>query len=242
MKKRLWYATLPGLIMAGMVACTHEENLSPAAANNNQGNNPGGNGGGNSGGICFETQVLPLLQTNCAKSGCHDVATAEKDIVLDSYDRIMASNETVVPGNLGESKIYKYITHNDPDKKMPPAPYPALNSGQVALIAQWIQEGAKNTTNCGNTGNCDSTKFAFVADIQPIIQNNCQGCHSGNTPGGGHDFTTHSGVQAVAQSGKLLAAITHAPNVPPMPQNAARLSDCNIAKMRRWIENGALNN
>jgi mono/diheme cytochrome c family protein len=241
MKKIFSRATLSGLLLAGMVACTHEESLSPAATNN-QGNNTGGNGGGNnSGGICFQTQVLPLLQTHCAKSGCHDAATAEEDIVLDSYANIMASDDAVEPGNLRKSKIYEYITHTDPDKKMPPAPYPALNSGQVAIIAAWIEQGAQNTTNCGN-GPCDSTVFTFAAEIQPIVQNNCVGCHSGTTPSGGHNFTTHSGLQAVALSGKLLAAVTHAAGAVPMPYNAAKLSDCNIAKIRQWVQSGAPNN
>ena len=36
-----------------------------------------GGGGGGTGNttVCFETEILPIFQSNCAKSGCHDAIT-----------------------------------------------------------------------------------------------------------------------------------------------------------------------
>src|SRR5690349_2132712 len=33
--------------------------------------------------VYFEMSILPLLKSNCAKSGCHDAITHEEGIVLD---------------------------------------------------------------------------------------------------------------------------------------------------------------
>jgi hypothetical protein len=46
----------------------------------------------------------------------------------------------------------------------------------------------------------------------------------------------------VADNGKLVGAITHAAGFLPMPQSAPKLSDCNINKIKDWVNRGALNN
>ena len=44
----------------------------------------GGGGGTGTTAVCFESDVLPIFQSNCAKSGCHDAASHQDDYVLDS--------------------------------------------------------------------------------------------------------------------------------------------------------------
>jgi hypothetical protein len=188
-------------------------------------------------GVCFQTEILPLFQSNCAKPGCHDAITQQKDLVLDSYANIL--KRKIVPGNANSSKIYKVLFETGKDK-MPRAPNADLTPAQKALIGRWINEGAKNTVNCNTT--CDTAKFKYGADISVLIGSNCSGCHSGGTPAGNIDLTSYNTVKALASNGKLLGAVTHATGFSPMPKNGAKLSNCQIKQIEKWVAAGALNN
>jgi hypothetical protein len=243
--KQLTAALLLLLIfsMGVFISCKHEVpiGITPAPIT------PGGGTGGGTGGagtgstlVCFETDVLPIFQTNCAKATCHDAASHQKGHVLDSYAHIVADG--ITPGNASHSKIYKVLFENG-DDRMPRAPNPELTTAQKALIGRWINEGAQNTTHCSDgSAGCDTTLFKFTNDIKPILANNCIGCHSGAAPPLGINLTTYDGVRQVALSGRLLGAITHSPGYQPMPQNANKLSDCKIIQIKKWITAGAPNN
>ncbi len=87
---------------------------------------PAGGGGGGTGTtlVCFESEVLPIFQSNCAKSGCHDAITHEKGYVLDSYANIIRKG--IVVGSATNSEIYEVLFETGNDK-MPPAPNPDLH-------------------------------------------------------------------------------------------------------------------
>ncbi|MFM6983986.1 MAG: hypothetical protein ACKOXF_07625 [Chitinophagaceae bacterium] len=87
---------------------------------------------------------------------------------------------------------------------------------------------------------CDSTKFKFYADILPIIKTNCNdiACHGS----GPRDFTTYSGIRSFALNGTLMGALKHEIGFKPMPTATEYLSDCDIKKIQKWIDNGAPNN
>jgi hypothetical protein len=126
------------------------------------------------------------------------------------------------------------------EDQMPPYPNAPLDAGVKASILKWIQQGAKNNS-CIASG-CDTTNVKYSTHIKPLIQTNCQGCHSGANPGGGLELVTYEGVKAVAQNGKLVGSISHLPGYKPMPQNGNKLSDCDIRKVQLWISNGTPNN
>jgi len=151
----------------------------------------------------------------------------------------MASG-AIKPGDPNDSKVVKYITEDDEDDIMPPPPYQALPQESINLIIQWIKEGAKNTSNCSE--NCNPNTYAFAADIQPILQNHCTGCHSGSTPDAGINLSNYSGVSVVANNGRLFGSINHAIGFSQMPKSAPKLDDCKITKIKNWIDNGAPNN
>ncbi len=188
-------------------------------------------------GVCFQSEILPLFQSNCAKSGCHDATTHTKDLILDSYVNILRRG--IVPGNADASKIYKVLFETGNDK-MPPPPNTDLTIAQKALIARWINEGAKNTVNCNNA--CDSTQFKYSANVSVIINASCTGCHSGAIPSGNIDLSNYNAVKVQALNGRLVGAVTHAVGYSPMPQSANKLSDCQITQITKWVTAGALNN
>jgi hypothetical protein len=187
--------------------------------------------------IYYEDQVQPILNSNCAFGGCHDAASAQDGVILNNYENTYNTGD-VVPFNAGNSKLFKVITEPDPRKRMPLNRLP-LPDAQVEIIRKWIAQGAKNLKCKSCT---DTVTVRYSVQIRAIVQNKCQGCHSGSFPAGGFDYTTHAGLQAVALSGKLSGAINHAPGFAPMPFVGNKLPVCELVQMKKWIDAGAPNN
>ncbi|MBT8194845.1 MAG: hypothetical protein KJO64_00330 [Bacteroidia bacterium] len=187
--------------------------------------------------VYFVNDVLPILVSNCALSGCHDPVTAEDNVILNNYNNMIQS-DVVTPFDLGDSDLYEAITETDPDKIMPPPPASPLSADQINTISTWINQGAKNNFCEG----CDTTAFTFAAVIEPIINSSCTGCHSGATPSGYLTLVDYNDVQAIALNGSLEGVITGATGFEPMPFNANPLPDCKITQIINWINDGAPNN
>jgi hypothetical protein len=184
--------------------------------------------------VYFEMDLLPIFLSACAKSGCHDGSDNEAPRLTD-YTTIMQAG--VKPGNPGGSKIYKVLVTSDTEDRMPyPPGSPPLPDSQIAMIYKWIMQGAQNL-HCDNMP-CDTTSVTYTGTIWPIIQNNCYGCHSGASPGGGillQDYTT---VKAAAQSGKLYGSIAYQQGYVRMPKNGSQLPGCYIREVKKWIDLG----
>ncbi len=191
--------------------------------------------------IYFEQDVLPILQSNCAFSGCHDVASAQDGVILVDYDYVIQTAD-VEPFNLNDSEIYEVLVDSDLDDRMPPAPTPAMSQDQINIIAAWILQGGLNLECDPNAGGCDTENISFSDFVKPLLQNQCQGCHSGATPSGGIDLTTHVNIKTYADNGKLIGSIDHQAGFEAMPQGGAKIDDCSIDKIKSWVDAGALDN
>ncbi len=206
-------------------------------------------GGGNTGSSCdpdttyFQNQVLPLLQSNCAVSGCHDAATRKEGVQLTDYNSVVKTGG-VVAGNPNRSKLYTILSGGGDDDKstqdgiMPPPPRAAFTTEQKNLVKNWILQGAKDNVCDG----CDTTQVSFKTSVFPIVETYCLGCHNGNSPGGGIYLRNYSDLVAVAKNGKLWGSINHETGYSPMPKNASKLSTCQLATFKIWIDNGTPNN
>jgi uncharacterized membrane protein len=188
--------------------------------------------------IYFQQQVLPILVSNCAMSGCHDDATHKEGVVLTSYSNVMTTGG-VRSGNAGNSDLYKVLVKTDPGDRMPQSPRIPLTNQQIQIIYTWIQQGAQNLV-CENM--CDSSLFKFSDAIQPLIQNKCQGCHSSAGAQGGIDLSTYPLVKAKVADGKLWGSINHQAGFSAMPKNGTKLSECELRQFQKWIAAGAPNN
>jgi len=185
--------------------------------------------------IYFQQQVLPILISNCAVPGCHNTAANDNDeIQITSYETLMGS------GIVQDGDLWEAVNDNDPDKIMPRPPQSPLTAEQIALIAQWIQQGAQN--NSCESAVCDTLNVTYAGTIRPMVQQRCQGCHSGATPQGGLDFSTWGNLNLVATDGRLAGAIQHQATFTAMPPSGPMLSDCRIAQFLEWIDQGAPNN
>jgi uncharacterized membrane protein len=192
--------------------------------------------------VYFENDIAPLLAASCAVPGCHDVQTAEDGVILTGYNNIISTGD-VRPSNPSGSDLYEVVTEMDPDKKMPPpSSGKSITPDQIEMIRKWIAQGAKSNGCDENAGGCDTVNMSFSADVFPIIQNKCLGCHSGTSPQGNVRLETHAQISNHAGSGKLLGAIDHQSGYTPMPYNRPKLDECTIAKIGSWINDGVQNN
>lgn len=216
-------------------------------SNVESGNN-GGSGGGGGGTpkdttVCFQRDILPILQSSCAMSGCHDAQTREEGIELTSYQTLMASKGggLIRANNPDGSKLYKAITDSDPKDAMPPPPNLRLASDQIALIRRWIQEGAVNRDCSKEETECDLQNITYSTTIAPILRNNCLGCHSGSAPVANLSLDGYTNVQRIANDGRLIGVVAHAQGFPAMPPTGT-LSSCAVQQIEKWVQAGAPNN
>lgn len=91
--------------------------------------------------------------------------------------------------------------------------------------------------------DCDTSAVTFSGTVNAILQNNgCKNCHSAATASGGVILDSYAEVKKRAEEGRLLGAISHASGYTPMPLGGTKLSDCDIAKVKKWIDDGTPNN
>jgi hypothetical protein len=202
---------------------------------------PGATGNGNGGGsyvnprACFARDILPVLVSKCASTGCHDALSQREGYIFTSYTTTM---NAVIPRNPGGSKLYNVISSSSGENKMPPAGSKQLVVAEIDSIRKWISYGALNET-CGEV--CDTINpVTFSGTIWPVIQTSCTGCHSGTAPSGNVSLGTYSNVATVASSGLLIKSLkgTSVTKMPP----AGYFSACKIRQFEIWVNNGFLNN
>ena len=186
----------------------------------------------------FENDVLPILISGCGMSGCHDAASAQDGVVLISYQTVM-NTAGISPGNPGNSELYEKITEGDAEDRMPPPPMSSLTTDQILIIRKWIEQGAKNNY-CDAA--CDTNSYAFSTSIQPMLNTNCAGCHNASLASGGIRLDNYTSVKSVADNGRLFGSISHLQGYIAMPQGGAKLPECNIIQVKKWIADGSPDN
>ncbi|HET9824860.1 MAG TPA: hypothetical protein VFP87_05970 [Chitinophagaceae bacterium] len=184
--------------------------------------------------VYFQQQVLPVLVSNCAQSGCHDAVSRREGVILVSYNYTMSTGG-ISPGNPGQTKIWESIRSGE----MPPWGHAPLSQTQKDLIYNWILQGAENLV-CENACG-DTVNVTYSLSVKPIITNKCVGCHSGSTPQGGIDLSTYTNVKTQVTNGNLWASVSHVTGFTPMPVGGT-LSTCELTQIQKWINQGALNN
>lgn len=91
---------------------------------------------------------------------------------------------------------------------------------------------------------CDtSLPVTYQATIVPLLQQYCYSCHGGTaSSGGGILMGTYVTDKAMALNGSLYGSISHAAAYSPMPKGQNKMTDCQISKVKKWIDSGSLNN
>jgi hypothetical protein len=171
-----------------------------------------------------------------------------------------AARNDALPGPVGQEAP-------SPNSTQPPddaddAPRPSRSKKSVRKKTRLPDKGASKKSGANAKKDADSsTKAAetgqlkFSQDIAPILVANCVGCHSGNGAGlrrGKLDLSTFDGLRKgtpkpdhpVIVPGKPdeshIVLRINGEETPKMPQGAnAGISDEAIAKITRWVKEGA---
>jgi cytochrome c5 len=201
--------------------------------------------------VCFESQVMPIMQTSCGISGCHD-GSAEGFNTTD-YQTIM---QAVTPNDPRGSKLYQVITDINSENMMPPDR--PLTTNQRSIIEVWIAQGANHTTCSPNTNpgggdtiTINKDTICFNQNILPMFINNCAmtSCHDGSSQGEEDELyalNSYSTIRAhVNPFNPDASTVYRAVNgkgeefMPPPPKPALTTVQKNLLK--KWITDGALN-
>src|SRR6266567_315532 len=97
--------------------------------------------------VDFSRDILPILSDNCFQCHGPDEKARKGKLRLDTKEgafRVKDGKTVIVPGKSAESEMFRRITTKDPDDLMPPPEsIHKLTTRQIALIHQWIDEGAQ---------------------------------------------------------------------------------------------------
>jgi hypothetical protein len=191
--------------------------------------------------VYFTKDVLPILTSNCAFSGCHDAISAADGVRLNNFENVISTGK-IKAGKPDDSELYEIITESKEKDRMPPAPAPRLSADQISVIRKWIVQGAKNEFCDDSAGSCITTGISYTLFVKPLITTHCIGCHNLSNSSGGIRLDSYQSVKSIASSGRLFGAVSQISGYVAMPQGGQKLSSCNILKLKSWIDAGAPEN
>jgi hypothetical protein len=98
--------------------------------------------------VSFNREVRPILSNNCFYCHGPDEKHREADLRLDIREGATADlggRSAIVPGDPAASELMSRVEAHDEDLAMPPADSkrPRLTEQEVAVLRQWISEGAE---------------------------------------------------------------------------------------------------
>jgi hypothetical protein len=94
--------------------------------------------------VDFEGDIRPILEARCLP--CHGGVTPAAGVSLETRDALYAFSRRgpfVVPGEPMRSRLFRVIILADAEEgAMPPTGH-ALETGEIALLRNWIRQGAR---------------------------------------------------------------------------------------------------
>ena len=216
--------------------------------------------------VSFVKDVAPILNARCG--GCH-VRNARGQFSMATFDSLMQGpmkrGKVIFPGDLKGSTLIEKVQ----EKEMPPSgagipdaelatlkkwvqdgakfdgPNPAAQltsyvtaTNQPATAAPTVQKATGKET------------VSFAREIAPIFVKNCTGCHGTDQPRNDFSVNTITRLLQGGMSGEpvlpgkpaeslLVRKLKGTGPGARMPQRAPPLDEPTIAKIQKWIEEGA---
>ena len=121
--------------------------------------------------VSYFRDVLPILRAkNC--TGCHQQAKKGGEYVMTEFATLLKGGESgsaaVVPGDPKKSYLIEQITPVDGKADMP-KDAPPLAAAEIATIARWIEQGAKDDTPASNRPQYDA-EHPPIYMASPVIK------------------------------------------------------------------------
>ena len=94
--------------------------------------------------VDYRTQIKPLLSEKCYS--CHGALKQESELRLETRSLMIDGGDSgpaIQPGDPEQSLLIERISAEHADGRMPPPEQGSpLTSDQIALVRQWIRQGA----------------------------------------------------------------------------------------------------
>jgi mono/diheme cytochrome c family protein len=217
------------------------------------------------GNISFVRDVAPILNKNCG--GCH-VQRTRGMFSMATYELLMKgppAGKVVFPGNVPGSDLIVKVQ----DKEMPPngsgipeAELAVLKKwveegarfdgpSPTAQLASLIPGGAQAAAAPVVQQATGTETVSFAKDIAPVLAQNCTGCHGANNPRANFSLNTMKRLMDGGDNGPPVLPGRGADSLiiqklkgtakqgVRMPMGRPPLDSAMIAKVEKWIDEGA---
>ena len=117
--------------------------------------------------VDYVQQIKPLLQSQCVK--CHGATSQKGKLKLDTAAAALKGGEhgtSIVPGKSADSLLVQTLEGAHAEISKMPYKRPPLDSAQVTLVKQWIDEGAQAPAN---EQPSDDRHWAFIKPTRPNV-------------------------------------------------------------------------
>jgi hypothetical protein len=120
----------------------------------------------------------------------------------------------------------------------------------VLLLCVWIvavtacYNDNEENQNPDTSGNCDVTNVTYTLKVKPVLQSYCLSCHStsaASASGGGVKLENFTDFKTYVTNGKFYGSVSHTSGS-PMPKGGSILDACTLKQLKKWIDDGAINN
>ena len=89
---------------------------------------------------------------------------------------------------------------------------------------------------------CDTLQVTFSQHIAPWVNTQCGSCHTGSFPSAGIALSNYTDIKNSVDNGNFWGSINHLGGFSPMPKSMPKTDDCQLSKIKHWINQGAPNN
>ena len=99
------------------------------------------------GAVQFARDIRPILSNHCFECHGPDAEARQVELRLDTRAGLVGDRDEAAPlvvaGRASESELYRRVSTDNADERMPPADsHRPLSAAQIAKLKQWIDEGA----------------------------------------------------------------------------------------------------
>src|SRR5438552_4840946 len=94
--------------------------------------------------VSFINDVAPILKENCF--ACHDAKKRKGKLDMTTFENLRKGgihDDPITDGNIKESYIHEVLVSKGPNRMPPKEAGEPLSKEKIAIIDQWIKEGAK---------------------------------------------------------------------------------------------------
>ncbi len=168
--------------------------------------------------VTYYGDVEPILNQLCI--ACHGPVDPEDHFDISTYEKAKDEIEDII----------KEI-EEDGDDIMPPSG--RMGENLIQLIKDWETDGLLDgDPNAADDSGNTSGYYTYVADIQPILNQECTACHGTTNPAGGLDISTFA--LTISNIDILIARIDLQTGQNGIMPTNGRMDEIKIQKIKEW--------